>query len=116
MFFKTKRQRRGAALSRWTHEKWLNHELRKWLLDTRDDGMADASMRVIDETNRPIEQWLDVADKHPEFAALLDRALGLRNDAEDEEYHAWWTATGSKASLIISACALLISLLVALFK
>lgn len=77
--------------------------------------MTDAAM-VYDETNRPIEQWLDLAKKHSEFAAILDQALGLRTDADDAEYVVWWTVGRHKAYVIISICALLIAILVALFK
>ncbi len=52
---------------------------------------------------------LDRAEEDEGYARRLDRAIGLPTDAEQREYHAWWTAGRNKAFVVFGFLSLIIS-------
>ena len=64
---------------------------------------------------RAFRLWLNEAESSSGFGADLDSLLGLRTDAEQEEYEAHWATVRNKCAawaILIAIASLLISILV----
>ena len=74
--------------------------------DELESKTSDAEWR-----RKGIDILLDQAEENDAYAKRLDRAIGLPTDAEEREYHEWWTVGRNKAYVWFTFLAMIISII-----
>ena len=124
--FRTKRERRKQLLSELTAEEWRakRKELFWHNYTLVRSDQADDTGQLGELEGKELEaktndfRWrinathaaLDRAEENEVYGNRLDRAIGLRTDGEEQEYHAWWTAGRNKAFVVFGFLSLIISI------
>lgn len=140
MWFLTKRERRQRAIDKW-YALWSKKPVELAPFLNRESGTfweslgEDADDRRIKQVkhdltwfaqqmsdkeyrDKVIKCWLDKAEADASFASSLDKELGLRTNAEDDEYATHWSTMRNQGWLLYALIAIgisLVSLFVSLY-